>query len=288
MLKSFWFRLIHNRTEKVSSTIIDDLKWFLDLNYIAEDAAEEATASLYENVELSREIEPVGILLGANEYVEESKARSTEEEYPVAYSYSSDSVDNVGYGAACEYGEADQTFDNEFLCEKSISAFQDDPEPPRAPASFSKRRVLPSFPQLKKEEKPKGQSFQAPQLQQQSLEDVISVLGLTFQQQLLGLIDEKGYTDSQVYRKANLDRKLFSKIRCNKDYKPSKLTALSLAIALELNLDEATDLLGRAGLALSPSNLTDMIIKYCITHQIYDIYDVNALLYEYDQQLLGC
>jgi len=83
LLKSFWFRLIHNRTEKVSSTIIDDLKWFLDLNYIAEDAAEEATASLYENVELSREIEPVGILLGANEYVEESKARSTEEEYPV-------------------------------------------------------------------------------------------------------------------------------------------------------------------------------------------------------------
>ena len=129
---------------------------------------------------------------------------------------------------------------------------------------------------------------EAPQaLQRQSLDDVISALGMSFQQKLLTLIDAKGYSDPQVYRKANLDRKLFSKIRCNADYKPSKLTALALAIALELNLDEATDLLGRAGLALSPSSLTDMIVKYCITNQIYDIYDVNALLYEHDQQLLG-
>lgn len=119
------------------------------------------------------------------------------------------------------------------------------------------------------------------------IDDLISALGQTFQQKLLALIDEKGYTDSQVYRKAHLDRKLFSKIRCNKDYKPSKMTALSLAVALELNLDEATDLLGRAGLALSPSDLTDMIVKYCIINRIYDIYEVNELLYEHDRQLLG-
>ena len=120
------------------------------------------------------------------------------------------------------------------------------------------------------------------------LDEIISGLGMTFQQTLLNLIDRKGYTDSQVYRKANLDRKLFSKIRCNKDYKPSKATALSLAVALGLSYDEATDLLGRAGLAFSPSSTSDMIVKYCITHQIYDIYEVNAILYAYDQQLLGC
>lgn len=120
------------------------------------------------------------------------------------------------------------------------------------------------------------------------LQRLVSNIGMTFQQVLLQIIDRKGFTDSQVYRRANLNRKLFSKIRCNENYKPSKLTAFALAIALELNLDEATDLLGRAGIALSPSDLTDLIVKYCLTHKIYDIYEVNALLYEYDQQLLGC
>ena len=120
-----------------------------------------------------------------------------------------------------------------------------------------------------------------------SIEDVFGGLGETFQEKLLKTIDEKGLTDAQVYTKANLDRRLFSKIRCNVNYKPSKSTALALAIALGLDLDETTDLLGRAGLALSPSSKADLIVKYCIMNRIYDILDVNALLYEYDQQLLG-
>lgn len=119
------------------------------------------------------------------------------------------------------------------------------------------------------------------------IEDVFGGLGETFQEKLLKTIDEKGLTDAQVYTKANLDRRLFSKIRCNVNYKPSKSTALALAIALGLDLDETTDLLGRAGLALSPSSKADLIVKYCIMNRIYDILDVNALLYEYDQQLLG-
>lgn len=119
------------------------------------------------------------------------------------------------------------------------------------------------------------------------LEDIIAGVGMTFQQSLLGMIDRKGLTDALVYRRANLDRRLFSKIRCNENYKPSKSTALALAIALELNLDETTDLLGRAGLALSPSSISDLIVRYCIENRIYDIYEVNAILYEYDQQLLG-
>ena len=288
MLKEFWSKIRNKRTEAVPETILNDLKWFLDLNYVSGEAVDEATAELYDAVELSQETESEHILRTEDKRIAEPHVLPTEDEYTALYTYSSGSADDSGYGTAYDYSEPDEAVDDEFLFEKSISAIQETSELPQAPASSGDRRAFPSFPQLKREEKAKGGSAQAPQLHQQSLEDVISALGLTFQQQLLDLIDAKGYTDSQVYRKANLDRKLFSKIRCNKDYKPSRLTALSLAIALELNLDEATDLLGRAGLALSPSNLTDMIIKYCITHQIYDIYDVNALLYEYDQQLLGC
>ena len=124
-------------------------------------------------------------------------------------------------------------------------------------------------------------------LKKKGFDDIFSGLGQTFQEKLLSTIDAKGMTDAQVYTKANLDRRLFSKIRCNKNYKPSKSTVLALAIALNLNLDETTDLLQRAGLALSPSSKADLIVKYCILNRIYDILDVNAILYEYDQQLLG-
>ena len=121
----------------------------------------------------------------------------------------------------------------------------------------------------------------------ETLDDVLEGLGRTFQEMLLHLIDEKGLTDTEVYKSANLDRKLFSKIRCNKDYKPSKSTALALAIALRLSLDETADLLGRAGLAISPSSKSDLIVKYCILHGIYDIISVNEILYAYDQPLIG-
>ena len=113
-------------------------------------------------------------------------------------------------------------------------------------------------------------------------------LGENFQERLLRLIDERDLTDAEVYKKANIDRKLFSKIRCNADYTPRKRTAVALAVALELNLDETVDLLSRAGLALSPSSKFDLIVEYCIVHNIYNIFDINALLFEYDQPLLGC
>ena len=119
------------------------------------------------------------------------------------------------------------------------------------------------------------------------LKDLLGRKQETFQQQLLRLIDEKGYTDVEVYKRANVDRKLFSKIRSNPEYKPQKKTAMALAMALRLNMDETTDLLRLAGLALSPASLMDVIVGYCIENRIYDLFEVNALLFEYDQPLLG-
>ena len=112
-------------------------------------------------------------------------------------------------------------------------------------------------------------------------------LGDTFQERLLHLIDEQDLPDPVVYKKANLDRKLFSKIRSNAAYRPSKNTVLALAIALELDLTQTKDLLARAGFAFSPSSMFDLIVQYCFEKRIYDIFEVNALLFQYDQPLLG-
>ena len=119
-----------------------------------------------------------------------------------------------------------------------------------------------------------------------NLLDALSKAEDTFSQYLLKLIDSSGMTDAQVYKKANIDRRLFSKIRNNKDYTPSKPTVLSLAIALELNLDKTNDLLRKAGFALSHSNKFDIIIEYFISNQIYDIYKINETLFSFDQNIL--
>lgn len=120
-----------------------------------------------------------------------------------------------------------------------------------------------------------------------TLEEAVSHLGETFQERLLRLIDESGMTDAQVYKKANMSRQLFSKIRSKKTYIPTKRTAFALAIALHLNLDDTKDLIGRAGYAFSPSVLSDMITQYCIENSIYNIFEVNALLFRYEQPPLG-
>jgi len=109
----------------------------------------------------------------------------------------------------------------------------------------------------------------------------------TFRDMLLRLIDERGLSDPEVYKRANLDRRLFSKIRSNPDYQPAKGTVLALSIALRLNLDQTTDLLRLAGFALSPSSKSDLIVEYFITREIYDIYMLNEMLFEFDLKLLG-
>ena len=120
-----------------------------------------------------------------------------------------------------------------------------------------------------------------------SLEDLVNHLDETFSQMLIRLIDEKGMTDPVVYKKANLDRKLFSRIRNNIHYRPSKPTVLAFAIALQLNLDETRDLLARAGFALSHSSKLDIIVEYFIEAGLYNIFEINEVLYAYDQNTLG-
>ena len=119
------------------------------------------------------------------------------------------------------------------------------------------------------------------------LDEALAHLDAGFSETLLKLIDRSGKKDAEVYRKANVDRRLFSKIRNNPDYKPSKPTAVAFAIALELSLPETRDLIARAGYALSPSSKFDVIIEYFITQRDYDIFKINEALFAFDQSLLG-
>ena len=119
------------------------------------------------------------------------------------------------------------------------------------------------------------------------LEELLNKKEDTFQQRLFKLIDERKLSDPEVYKKANSNRKVFSKIRCNVNYKPKKETAVAYGIALRLDMPAMQDLLSRAGLALSPTSKFDLIISYFITNRIYEMTEINTVLFKYGQPLLG-
>lgn len=150
-------------------------------------------------------------------------------------------------------------------------------------------RTLYSFEEAIKDEAP----MQAPALGSPSpaamdhFDQLLDDLDLPFNKYLLQLIDKKGKKDSEVYKKANIDRKLFSKIRSDADYTPRKKTILSLALALELSLEETQDLLERAGYTLSHSKKFDVIIEYFIQSRQFNIFQINEVLFKYDLPTLG-
>ncbi len=120
-----------------------------------------------------------------------------------------------------------------------------------------------------------------------SLESLMDHLGESFTTRLLRLIDARGLKDSTVYKQSNISRQHFSKIQCNRDYNPKKKTVLAFAVGLHLSEDETIDLLKSAGYAFSDGSKRDWIVRYCLEHKIYNINQVNTLLFEYDQEQLG-
>ena len=134
---------------------------------------------------------------------------------------------------------------------------------------------------------PARYSAPAPTAAYGDLSSRLNTLDESFQEALFRLIDERGMRDSTCYKRAGVDRKLFSKIRSNPSYRPSKPTAVAFAIALELDLDDAADLLRKAGYALSHSSKFDVIVEYFIVNRRFDLRELNEALYEFDQPLIN-
>lgn len=232
------------------------------------------------------------IFAGVNEYIDENYAA---EKISEEYAFTGAAASGSGFGAAASGAGFESTAAE--VCEDKEAALIEEREKEREERRSRRKNLLHSVRDYTGlEARGKGAAavsaasmaqMEAASKPQRSLDDVVKNVSETWSQSLLRLITEKGYTDTEVYKRANADRKLFSKIRSNKDYQPKKATALAFALALKLNIDETKDLLGRAGYALSKSSITDLIVEYFIENQVYDIMTINLALYEHNEPLLG-
>ena len=232
------------------------------------------------------------IFAGVDEYIDENYAaeKTTEE-----YGFTGAAACGAGFGAAASSVAFESAAEE--VCEDKEAALIEEREKEREERRSRRKKLLHSVRDYTGlEARGKGAAavpaasmaqMEAASKPQRSLDDVVKNVSETWSQSLLRLITEKGYTDTEVYKRANADRKLVSKIRSNKDYQPKKATALAFALALKLNIDETKDLLGRAGYALSKSSITDLIVEYFIENQVYDIMTINLALYEHNEPLLG-
>ncbi|MBR2779105.1 MAG: macro domain-containing protein [Firmicutes bacterium] len=261
----------------LSEELTGPVKAYIDENYISEKRKEEYGGYYSgdtEQAELSRpEMPAPAMSMDAGQWRQEEEAAPEES---ISLDEEPDFPENI---------TADKT---EYLFEADAAPpdWEIRPDSPQKPAL-----AKPADPAGKVPFSPAKTAAPAPsgnwKAAGRKLSDLRSQVGESYQQCLLRHIDENGYTDAEVYKRANIDRRLFSKIRSNAAYRPKKQTALALAMALQLNLDETVDLIGRAGIALSDASLFDIIIEYCIENKIYDLITVNAILFDYDQPLLG-
>lgn len=230
------------------------------------------------------------IFAGVNEFIDEHYVQEkTLEEYSIDAAFGAAAFEEAAFDdAPCEAEPCDELPIEDAPCE--------DAEGGTAARGRGRRRHLRRnkfFANESMEAMPParacmaGAAMAAPAPAKRSLDDVVKNLSETWSEGLLRMITEKGYTDVEVYRRANVDRKLFSKIRSNKDYKPKKSTAVAFALALRLNLDETKDFIGRAGYAFSPSSKFDLIVEYFIGNGVYDFMTINMALFEHDEPLLG-
>lgn len=173
------------------------------------------------------------------------------------------------------FAEGQSRFDTMAPCPPSSAGRV--PSPPPAPAKACRGISLP-LPSL---------DHSSARPSRYALDALLRNTDAGFSETLLKLIDQSGKKDSEIYNKANVSRQHFSKIRNNPDYRPTKPTAIAFAIALELNLEQTRDLIGRAGYTLSDSLKFDKIIMFFIQRRIYNMFGINEALFEYDQMLLG-
>ncbi len=172
--------------------------------------------------------------------------------------------------------------DENYVQQKPLQQFS--PTASRQERMHRQRRAVPKVPM---KSAPMAAAPNCIPIPQASLAELLAETDAGFSETLLELIDRTGKKDSEIYTKANLSRQHFSKIRNNPNYQPTKPTAIALALALELDLEQTRDLIGRAGFALTNSNKFDVIIMYFIREKNYNLFDINAALFEFDQSLLG-